>query len=342
MRIAILLVLIAISATTETHLTAIKQLREKTRITPFSDYFYGMLELHQSSKLGEVVTIVQSMLDKLIAASGANEAEHSAQQANYEQQISKLENTLETTESELSSVNQQINDLTSDLSSLTQSLSFQGQQLLLLSNQITQLSDNHQEEVRAAEEKLNNNSRYLAAVQEVLRFLSDTLLGNTSLIERERAIEAAKQSLGDRHPISLMIQMTSQYDDNTIRRVITKLEGIAQNVQERLDSINTSSNNSEQQYQTLRSQFETTYSNLDKDKQFNQRQATAKDNDLASAKRRQQELQELIETSKELLDQTRIAQDNENTSYTSKRSHISEEISIVQSALDLLSQLPAQ
>jgi hypothetical protein len=35
-----------------------------------------MLELHQSSKLGEVVSVVQSMLDKLIAASGATEAEH--------------------------------------------------------------------------------------------------------------------------------------------------------------------------------------------------------------------------------------------------------------------------
>lgn len=54
MRIAILFALIAILAATETHLTAIKQLREvmiyiifqKTRITPFSDYFYGMLELH--------------------------------------------------------------------------------------------------------------------------------------------------------------------------------------------------------------------------------------------------------------------------------------------------------
>lgn len=42
-----------------------------------------------------------------------------------------------------------------------------------------------------------------------------------------------------------MIQVTSEYDDNTVRRVITKLEAIAAKVQERLDSINAAQTNSE-------------------------------------------------------------------------------------------------
>lgn len=74
----------------------------------------------------------------------------------------------------------------------------------------------------------------MGAVNEVISFLSNTLLGNTSLVERERAIEAAKRSLGERHPIAVMIQVTAEYDDNTVRRVIAKLEAIAAKVQERL------------------------------------------------------------------------------------------------------------
>jgi hypothetical protein len=45
----------------------------------------------------------------------------------------------------------------------------------------------------------------LNAVKEVLRFLGESLLNGSSLIEKDRALTKLKETLGAKHPIALLV-----------------------------------------------------------------------------------------------------------------------------------------
>lgn len=75
MRTVILLVILVAASATETA-ALLKQLKP-ARQSPFADYFFGLLELKQNDKVAEIAQVVKGVLDKLIAAQGAEDAEHS-------------------------------------------------------------------------------------------------------------------------------------------------------------------------------------------------------------------------------------------------------------------------
>lgn len=63
------------------------------------------------------------------------------------------------------------------------------------------------------------------AVKEIVRYLNENTVWE-SFAEKEIAVNKLKSVLGDRHPIALMVEFTSKFDKDTIKRVLAKIEAI--------------------------------------------------------------------------------------------------------------------
>ncbi|KAM3138190.1 hypothetical protein pb186bvf_009653 [Paramecium bursaria] len=337
----LLLLLLVGALATETQFIT-EQLRMKLPQNEYNAQIVDMLELslQQGGKIDSVISLLQKMLDDLNGEQTVSNQEHSQRITQYTNNIENLENNLASLQSEVQTNNQQLTELSSQISSLTQSSVSLKKQLNNVNSREETIRASRQQEIELKQKRQAAGDKILAAIQLIHDKLVQTVLneqGSFLEVEDKKILtQQLKDELGERHPIALMVALTTEFDQETAKKVIQKLEDIIESIK---DSEGKSAENETQanaNYQAILRELTSIRDKLAQESQKTDSLLKTKQNDFVIAKRRSGQLVKDQDNTELLLQTNRVQKDQYDANYNSNTQKRESQVGTLKQAHQLL------
>ncbi|CAD8143038.1 unnamed protein product [Paramecium octaurelia] len=336
-----LMVLLLVTMAVATESPAIEKLRNKLDQNEYNSQLVDLLELSLAGgQLDRVFELLQKMVDDLTGQINAANLDHASRMAAFESSIEQLEANLATLSSEVQTNNRKIGEITQAISTLTSTSVAVKKQLETINQREEQIRDNRQREVQALETKQSAGSKILAALEDIHDRLVKAVLSNTGSFleeaEKQEMIKQVKKELGRTHPLALLLEFSSKFDEATAKRAIELIEQIIASIKE--GQINRESNQTavEENFNSLVNEVTVVRDKLQQDNQKTTSALKNRQNDLKITQRRNTQLQQNEANTQQLLETTRVQKDLYDSNFRSNASKREGQLNSLKTALQIL------
>ncbi|CAK60412.1 unnamed protein product (macronuclear) [Paramecium tetraurelia] len=336
-----LMVLLLVTMAVATESPAIEKLRNKLDQNEYNSQLVDLLELSLAGgQLDRVFELLQKMVDDLTGQINAANLDHASRMAAFESSIEQLEANLATLSSEVQTNNRKIGDITQAISTLTSTSVAVKKQLETINQREEQIRDNRQREIQVLETKQSAGSRILAALEDIHDRLVKAVLSNTGSFleeaEKKEMIKQVKKELGRTHPLALLLEFSSKFDEATAKRAIELIEQIIASIKE--GEVNRESNQTavEENFNSLVNEVTVVRDKLQQDNQKTTSALKNRQNDLKITQRRNKQLEQNEATTQQLLETTRVQKDLYDSNFRSNASKREGQLNSLKTALQIL------
>ncbi|CAD8076874.1 unnamed protein product [Paramecium sonneborni] len=336
-----LIVLLIVTMAVATESPALQQLRNKLDQNDYNSQLVEMLELSLAGgQLDRVFELLQKMVDDLTGQINAANLDHASRMASFEQSIEQLEANLASIQNEVQTNNRKVGEITQAISTLTSTSVAVKKQLETINQREEQIRDNRQKEVQAMETKQSASSKILAALEEIHDRLVKAVLSNTGSFleesEKKEMIKQVKKELGHKHPLALLLEFSSKFDEATAKRAIELIEQIIESIKEGQLNREANQTSVEENFNALVNEVTVVRDKLEQDNQKTTSALKNKQNDLKIIQRRNKQLSKNQENTQQLLETIRVQKDLYDSNFRSNASKREGQLNSLKTALQIL------
>ncbi|CAD8136061.1 unnamed protein product [Paramecium octaurelia] len=337
-----LIVLLLVTMAVATESPVLQQLRNKlAQNDTYNSQLVELLELSLAGgQLDQVFELLQKMVDDLTGQINAANLDHASRMAAFESSIEQLEANLASLSSEVQLNNRKIGEITQAISTLTSTSVAVKKQLETINQREEQIRDNRQREIQALETKQSAGSKILAALEDIHDRLVKAVLSNTGSFleesEKKEMIKQVKKELGRTHPLALLLEFSSKFDEATAKRAIELIEQIIASIKEGQTNRESNQTAVEQNFNSLVNEVTVVRDKLQQDNQKTTSALKNRQNDLKITQRRNKQLSQNEANTQQLLETTRVQKDLYDSNFRSNASKREGQLNSLKTALQIL------
>ncbi|CAD8138868.1 unnamed protein product [Paramecium pentaurelia] len=336
-----LIVLLLVTMTVATDSPALQQLRNKLDKNDYNSQLVELLELSLAGgQLDRVFELLQKMVDDLTGQINAANLDHASRMAAFESSIEQLEANLASLSNEVQTNNRKIGEITQEISTLTSTSVAVKKQLETVNQREEQIRDNRQKEIQALETKQSASSKILTALEDIHDRLVKAVLSNTGSFleesEKKEMIKQVKNELGRKHPLALLLEFSSKFDEATAKRAIELIEQIIASIKEGQQNREANQTAVEQNFNSLVNEVTVVRDKLEQDNQKTTSALKNRQNDLKITQRRNKQLSQNLTNTQQLLETTRVQKDLYDSNFRSNASKKEGQLNSLKTALQIL------
>ncbi|CAD8132380.1 unnamed protein product [Paramecium pentaurelia] len=336
-----LIVLLLVTMAVATESPALEKLRNKLDNNEYNSQLVELLELSLAGgQLDRVFELLQKMVDDLIGQINTANLDHASRMAAFESSIEQLEANLASLSSDVQINNRKIGEITQEISTLTSTSVAVKKQLQTVNQREEQIRDNRQKEIEALETKQSASSKILAALEDIHDRLVKAVLSNTGSFleenEKKEMIKQVKNELGRKHPLALLLEFSSKFDEATAKRAIELIEQIIASIKEGQQNREANQTAVEQNFNSLVNEVTVVREKLEQDNQKTTSALKNRQNDLKITQRRNKQLSQNLINTQQLLETTRVQKDLYDSNFRSNASKKEGQLNSLKTALQIL------
>ncbi|CAD8077768.1 unnamed protein product [Paramecium primaurelia] len=295
----------------------------------------AQLSLLQTPK-EEVLEQLGDLLSELRKEQTMDDTQLAQTNAKLEADILISQSQLEAQVNQLKATNTLIGDLSEEIYSISKTWANLNQQLTDLGARDIQLRDSLANEGAAFENESSQARRSINGLTQIISKLTDAVLSQQSLIEKQEIVNVMKQELGQKHPVALLVEVTSKFDKATVQNIILKLEHIQSQQEQQLIQSEQNWTVQQQTYQTLLNEISEVSKKLSFDASTAKTSIAKKQNEKVTAEKRKAQLETTIPQTEQVLTNLKQQQEAYNVAYSARKQKRTQEVETLKSAFELL------
>ncbi|CAD8084487.1 unnamed protein product [Paramecium sonneborni] len=295
----------------------------------------AQLSLLQTPK-EEVLEQLGDLLSELRKEQMMDDTQLAQTNAKLEADILISQSQLEAQVNQLKSTNTLIGDLSEEIYTISKTWANLNQQLTDLGARDIQLRDSLANEGAAFDSESSQARRSINGLTQIIQKLTDAVLSQQSLIEKQEIVNTMKQELGQKHPVALLVEVTSKFDKATVQNIILKLEHIQSQQEQQLIQSEQNWTVQQQTYQTLLNEISEVSKKLSFDASTAKTSIAKKQNEKVTADKRKAQLEITIPQTEQVLTNLKQQQDSYNLAYSARKQKRTQEVETLKSAFELL------
>ncbi|CAD8047383.1 unnamed protein product [Paramecium sonneborni] len=336
-----LIVLLLVTIAIATSSPALQQLRNKLESNEYNSQLVDMLELSvQGGQLDRVFELLQKMIDDITGQINSANLEHASRMAAFQQSIEQLENNLTSLQNEVQTTNRKIGEITQSISTLSSTSVSVKKQLETINQREEQIRDNRAKEIQSVETKQTAAQKILGTLEEIHDRLVKGVLSNQGSFleetEKQEIIKKVKQELGNKHPLVLLLDLSAKFDEVTARKAIELIEQIIASIKDGQQFSEQNQIAAEQNFNSLINEVQILREKLGQDNQKTTSNLKNKQNDLKIAQRRNKQLDQNQNNTKQLLETTRVQKDLYDSNFRSNANKREGQLNSLKTAFQIL------
>ncbi|CAD8086379.1 unnamed protein product [Paramecium sonneborni] len=295
----------------------------------------AQLSLIQTPK-EEVLEQLGDLLSELRKEQMMDDTQLAQTNAKLEADILISQSQLEAQVNQLKATNTLIGDLSEEIYTISKTWANLNQQLTDLGARDIQLRDSLANEGAAFDSESSQARRSINGLTQIIQKLTDAVLSQQSLIEKQEIVNTMKQELGQKHPVALLVEVTSKFDRATVQNIILKLEHIQSQQEQQLIQSEQNWTVQQQTYQTLLNEISEVSKKLSFDASTAKTSIAKKQNEKVTADKRKAQLETTIPQTEQVLTNLKQQQESYNLAYSARKQKRTQEVETLKSAFELL------